>query len=92
MFALNKTGLNLAKQLGTFQCRQGGSISVILLDQLEKKGKKGEIIKVKRGFARNFLVPRKLAGKFLCQSHRFEFYFLSSLCDRCKQNQICSAV
>jgi hypothetical protein len=43
--------------------RNGTSISVILMQDIEKQGNKGEIIKVKRGFARNFLIPRKMAGK-----------------------------
>lgn len=42
--------------------RSGTSISVILLEQLQKKGDKGEIVKVKRGFARNFLIPKKIAA------------------------------
>lgn len=42
--------------------RQGTSISVILLSDVSNKGKVGEIVKVKRGFARNLLLPRKLAA------------------------------
>jgi ribosomal protein L9 len=34
-----------------------------MLENLEKHGSKGEIISVKRGFARNYLIPRKLAGE-----------------------------
>ena len=46
-----------------FICRRNGStIPVILVDKLEKKGEKGDIIQVKRGYARNFLIPRKIAG------------------------------
>lgn len=63
MLAMNRSALYLAKQIGTFQCRQGGSISVILLDKIENRGVQGEIITVKRGFARNFLIPKKLAGE-----------------------------
>ena len=44
------------------QVRHGGSISVILIQDMEKRGVKGDIIKVKRGFARNLLIPRKIAG------------------------------
>jgi large subunit ribosomal protein L9 len=36
-------------------------MKVILLNHIEKVGKKGEIVSVKRGFARNYLVPRNLA-------------------------------
>jgi large subunit ribosomal protein L9 len=34
---------------------------VILLERIEKLGKIGDIVSVKRGFARNFLLPRKKA-------------------------------
>lgn len=36
-------------------------MKVILLNHIEKLGRKGEVVSVKRGFARNYLVPRKLA-------------------------------
>ncbi|MBW6514215.1 MAG: 50S ribosomal protein L9 [Candidatus Syntrophosphaera sp.] len=36
-------------------------MKVILLNNLEKVGKKGEVVSVKRGFARNYLIPRNLA-------------------------------
>ena len=42
--------------------RQGTSISVILLSDVSNKGSIGEIVKVKRGYARNLLIPRKLAA------------------------------
>jgi len=42
--------------------RHGGTIPVILLDEVLNKGSKGDVVKVKRGFARNFLIPRKLAA------------------------------
>ena len=41
--------------------RHGSSISVILLESVENWGTAGEIVAVKRGFARNFLVPRAKA-------------------------------
>ena len=42
--------------------RHGSSIKVILLDAVENWGTAGEIVSVKRGFARNFLVPRSKAA------------------------------
>ncbi len=36
-------------------------MQVILLEDVEKVGLRGEVVDVARGFARNFLVPRKLA-------------------------------
>mmetsp|Transcript_27905 Transcript_27905/g.28190 ORF Transcript_27905/g.28190 Transcript_27905/m.28190 type:complete len:163 (+) Transcript_27905:101-589(+) len=43
------------------QIRFGSSISVILVDNVPNWGNQGELIQVKRGFARNFLIPRKKA-------------------------------
>jgi large subunit ribosomal protein L9 len=37
------------------------SMEVILRDHVEKLGKRGEIVKVSDGYARNYLLPRKLA-------------------------------
>ncbi len=57
--------------------RFGGFIPVILLKDLEKRGTKGEVVKVKRGFARNFLIPRGIAGLssfWRCAAY-FSFYF-----------------
>src|SRR5213078_2093523 len=36
-------------------------MEVILLDDIEKLGLRGEVVNVARGYARNFLLPRKLA-------------------------------
>ena len=36
-------------------------MEVILRDHVENLGKRGEIVKVADGYARNFLLPRKLA-------------------------------
>ncbi len=38
------------------------SLRVILLEDLPLKGSKGQIIKVKKGYARNFLIPRGVAN------------------------------
>lgn len=45
------------------QKRFGTSIKVILMQALDKKGKRLEVIEVKRGFARNYLIPKQIAGK-----------------------------
>ena len=45
------------------QVRYAGTIPIILIQDIEKRGQKGDIIHVRRGFARNLLVPRKMAGK-----------------------------
>ena len=52
-----------------FQVRFGTSIPVVLIDDIENRGEKGDIITVKRGFARNYLIPRKLAGIKICSIH-----------------------
>ena len=36
-------------------------MEVILLDSVNKLGNRGQVVKVKPGFARNFLFPRNLA-------------------------------
>lgn len=36
-------------------------MKIILLDNVEKLGQKGDILEVAAGFARNYLIPRKLA-------------------------------
>lgn len=36
-------------------------MKVILLENIEKVGKKGEVVTVKRGYARNYLIPRDYA-------------------------------
>lgn len=36
-------------------------MKVILLNNIEKLGSKGEVVNVKRGFARNYLIPRDMA-------------------------------
>jgi len=36
-------------------------MKIILLDNVEKVGRKGDVLEVAAGFARNYLIPRKLA-------------------------------
>ncbi len=36
-------------------------MEIILVQNVEKVGQKGDVVKVRDGFARNFLLPRKLA-------------------------------
>lgn len=36
-------------------------MKIILLDNVEKLGRKGDVLEVAAGFARNYLIPRKLA-------------------------------
>lgn len=36
-------------------------MQVILLEDIERLGKRGEMVKVARGYARNYLIPKKLA-------------------------------
>ena len=39
----------------------GGNMKVILLDNIQGHGKKGDIVTVNDGYARNYLLPKKLA-------------------------------
>ena len=42
--------------------RHGTSIAVILLQNVSNYGTPGDIVKVKRGYARNMLIPRSMAA------------------------------
>ena len=37
------------------------SVQVILREPIDKRGRRGDIVKVATGYARNYLLPRKLA-------------------------------
>eukprot|EP01039_Chlorochromonas_danica_P003568 gene3568-3907_t len=54
------------------QKRHGTSIPVILINDLAQKGSAGDEIIVKRGYARNFLIPRKVAV-YATESNRLKF-------------------
>lgn len=43
-------------------------MKIILLMDVKKLGKKGEVVSVNDGYAANFLIPRKMAVKFTDQS------------------------
>jgi len=45
-------------------------MEVILLQDVESLGKEGDIVKVKDGFARNFLIPQKIAAPSSSQAVR----------------------
>jgi large subunit ribosomal protein L9 len=42
---------------------KGGAMKVILKQDVENLGRKGDVITVAPGFGRNYLIPRKLAGE-----------------------------
>ena len=46
-------------------------MDVILLERVEKLGAIGDVVKVKDGYARNFLLPNKKALRANDARHRF---------------------
>ncbi len=62
-FVIQKRVLACVKPCQLLQVRHGTSIPVLLLKEVDNRGKEGEVVDVKRGFARNYLIPRKMAGK-----------------------------
>ena len=52
--------------------RQGTSVAIVLLKDLPGRGNAGDIVEVKRGFARNLLIPRKLAV-YATRDNRIQF-------------------
>lgn len=47
------------------QRRHGTNMRVLLLKDLENKGKTGDIVTVRRGYARNKLIPGQIASKLI---------------------------
>ena len=55
-------------------------MEVILLERIEKLGQMGDVVKVKPGFARNFLLPKSKALRKTKQNlEHFENHWDSSL-------------
>ncbi len=46
-------------------------MKVYLLQDVERVGMKGEVVKVEEGFARNFLIPRKIAVEITPKNEAF---------------------
>lgn len=44
-----------------WRIEKGGAMKVILRDNIENLGKRGDIVNVARGYGRNYLIPKKLA-------------------------------
>lgn len=57
------------------QIRKGTTIPVILTQNLENKGRIGDVILVKRGFARNFLIPKRIAV-YATKENREHYLFI----------------
>ena len=57
-------------------------MKVILNADVKGKGKKGEIVNVSDGYARNFLFPKNLAKEALLTKVRF--LFINKRCKRIK--------
>lgn len=61
------------------QVRFGSSLKVLLIENVVNRGQKGEIVKVKRGYFRNLLYPRKMAGILHKRNIFVNFYMLYSV-------------
>ncbi len=76
MLGLNHTikafrGVATANLSSKGAIRTGSSIPVILLENVDNQGVAGEVVRVKRGFARNYLVPKKMAV-YMSESNRLK--------------------
>jgi hypothetical protein len=74
MFGRSSIGFKFMINNATGSVRSKSTVPIILLEDIAGRGLKGDIISVKRGFARNYLVPRKQAG---IQTHAFISSILS---------------
>lgn len=73
MSLIGKKSVPLLFRMGQrSQVRHGTSIPVILTKDVDSRGNEGEVVNVKRGFARNYLIPRKMAGKICCCMYKFD--------------------
>jgi len=61
-FVTRSDACNKTRGFHASALQQGGAIRVIMLDAVPGTGSKGEVVQVKRGYARNFLIPRKVAA------------------------------
>ncbi|MFN7181695.1 MAG: 50S ribosomal protein L9 [Planctomycetota bacterium] len=62
-------------------------MKVILLHDIEKVGKKWDIVNVKNGFARNFLIPKKMAIK-IDEKKKKEYAHLQKIIEYQKKKEI----
>lgn len=83
MFRAINVRLQPSKVSSLVAKRRGSSIPVILLNELPNKGNIGEVLPVKRGYARNYLIPKKIAGTygFVLNILRL-FHLVCSLCHK----------
>jgi hypothetical protein len=60
---MNSLLIKKYKEIKWFQLRHVSFVSVLLVKQLTNKGSVGDVIKVRGGYARNILIPQKIAGR-----------------------------
>ena len=85
---IKKQSIALLLMNKSVSVRHGGSIPVILKESLHNKGEAGDIVQVKRGFMRNFLIPRKLAGVSVSPSNSLYIYICACVCVRERERLI----
>ncbi len=60
----------------------GTEVKVVLLDDVGNFGKRGDVVEVKTGYARNFLIPKKVAGN--------EPHHITNTRSNCSINSLCN--